>query len=123
MSILALTRRSTEAPLADTRIGDGTKIDNLVQIGHNTTIGRYCVIAGHTGISGSCVVGDGVMMGGQVGLADHVAVGDGAQIGAQSGLMRDVPAGQKWFGSPARPAREYMREIATLTKLAKKKNG
>ena len=68
-------------------------------------------------------MGDRVMMGGQVGLADHISIGDGAQIGAKSGLMRDVPAGEKWFGTPARPVREFMREVATLSKLAKKKNG
>jgi len=109
--------------LGDTLIGDGTKIDNLVQIAHNTVIGRYCVIAGLTGISGSCVVGDGVKLGGQVGLADHVSVGDGAQVGAQSGVIHNVPAGEKWFGTPAQPVRAYVRKATALARLAKKKNG
>ena len=79
----------------DTVIGEGTKIDNLVQIAHNVSIGRHCLIAGQTGISGSSQVGDFVMMGGQVGLADHVTVGAGAMLGAQSGYMSDVPAGAR----------------------------
>ena len=109
--------------LGDTIIGRGTKIDNLVQIGHNTRIGKYCVLAAQTGISGSCTIGDGVFMGGQVGLADHLTIGDGAQIAAGSGLMRDVPPGEKWGGSPARSVKDWLREIATLAKLARKKNG
>ncbi|MEM9495183.1 MAG: UDP-3-O-(3-hydroxymyristoyl)glucosamine N-acyltransferase [Pseudomonadota bacterium] len=109
--------------LADTVIGDGAKIDNLVQIGHNVRVGRHCVIAAQSGVSGSCRIGDGVMMGGQVGLADHLVIGAGAQIAAGAGLMRDVPAGEKWGGRPARLARDWLKETATLSKLAKKKNG
>lgn len=109
--------------LGDTIIGRGTKIDNLVQIGHNTRIGKYCVLAAQTGISGSCTIGDGVFMGGQVGLSDHLTIGDGAQIAAGSGLMRNVPSGEKWGGSPARSVKDWLREIATLAKLARKKNG
>ena len=108
--------------LADTVIGEETKIDNLVQIGHNARIGRYCILAAQTGISGSCDIGDRVMIGGQVGLADHLAIGAGAQIAAGSGLMRDVPAGERWGGRPARPVKELLRETATLARLAKKKN-
>ncbi|MDE3177815.1 MAG: UDP-3-O-(3-hydroxymyristoyl)glucosamine N-acyltransferase [Pseudomonadota bacterium] len=103
----------------DTVIGEGTKIDNLVQIGHNVVIGRHCVIVSQVGISGSCVIDDFVALGGQVGLAGHLHIGAGAQIGAASGVMNDVPAGQRWFGIPAQPAREHFREIATLRKLAK----
>ncbi len=109
--------------LGDTVIGDGAKIDNLVQIGHNVRIGRNCIIAAQTGISGSCRIGDGVMMGGQVGLADHLVIGDGAQIAAGSGLMRDVPPGEKWGGRPGRPVKDWLRETAALAKLAKKRNG
>ena len=106
--------------LGDTVIGQGTKIDNLVQIAHNVRIGRHCVLAAQTGISGSCVIGDGVFMGGQVGLSDHLTIGDGAQIAAGSGLMRDVPPGERWGGAPARTVREWLRETAALSKLAKK---
>lgn len=109
--------------LGDTIIGAGSKIDNLVQIGHNARIGRNCIIAAQTGLSGSCVIGDGVMMGGQVGLADHLAIGAGAQIAAGAGLMRDVPAGEKWGGRPARPVKDWLRETAMLAKLTKKRNG
>lgn len=109
--------------LGDTVIGAGAKIDNLVQIGHNARIGRNCIIAAQTGVSGSCVVGDGVMMGGQVGLADHLVIGAGAQIAAGSGLMRNVPEGEKWGGRPARPIKDWLRETAMLAKLTKKRNG
>ena len=105
----------------DTVIGEGTKIDNLVQIGHNVTIGRHCLIAGQAGISGSCTLGDYVMLGGKVGLADHITVGEGAQLGAASGVMHDVPAGEQWIGAPARPARVFMREVATLARLARRR--
>lgn len=107
--------------LGDTVIGEGSKIDNLVQIGHNVRIGRRCVLAAQTGVSGSCVIGDDVFMGGQVGLADHLTIGDGAQIAAGAGLMRDVPPGEKWGGRPGRPVRDWLKETATLAKIAKKK--
>ena len=107
----------------DTVIGEGTKIDNLVQIGHNVTIGRHCVIVSQVGISGSTDIGDFVAMGGQVGVAGHLKIGMGAQIGAQAGVMTDVPAGVTYGGSPAKPMREFMREVATLTKLAGRKLG
>ena len=109
----------------DTVIGEGTKIDNLVQIGHNVSIGRHCLIAGQTGISGSSRVGDFVMMGGQVGLADHVTVGKGAMLAAQSGHMDDVPAGERYMGTPAQPIREFMKGVVTLRRLSRerKRNG
>jgi UDP-3-O-[3-hydroxymyristoyl] glucosamine N-acyltransferase len=106
----------------DTVIGEGTKIDNLVQIGHNVTIGRHCLIAGQCGVSGSCTLGDFVMLGGQVGLADHVAVGEGAQLAARSGVMHDVPRGEQWMGAPAKPVRAFMREVATLARLARERS-
>jgi UDP-3-O-[3-hydroxymyristoyl] glucosamine N-acyltransferase len=105
----------------DTVIGEGTKIDNLVQIGHNVTIGRHCLIAGQCGISGSCTLGDFVMLGGQVGLADHITVGEGARLAAQSGVMHDVPAGVQWMGSPAKPVRAFMRDLVTLGRIGREK--
>lgn len=106
--------------LEDTVIGNGTKIDNLCQIAHNCRLGQHVLIASQTGVSGSCVIGDGVMIGGQVGMADHLTIGDGAVITAKSGLMRDIPPGEKWGGIPAKPAREWLKEIAIVAKLAKK---
>jgi UDP-3-O-[3-hydroxymyristoyl] glucosamine N-acyltransferase len=106
----------------DTVIGEGTKIDNLVQIAHNVTIGRHCVIVSQVGISGSTDIADFVAAGGQAGITGHLKIGMGAQIGAQSGVMTDVPAGAKFGGSPAKPMREHMREVATLTKLAERKS-
>lgn len=100
----------------DTIIGERTKIDNLVQIAHNVRIGRNCLIAAHTGISGSSVVGDGAMFGGRAGVVDHVTVGQGARIGAAAGVMKDVPAGETWSGVPARPVLKLMREFAWLSR-------
>lgn len=102
----------------DTVIGQGTKIDNLVQIAHNVRIGRHCAIAAHCGISGSVTIGDYAMLGGRVGLADHISIGDGAQLAASSGVMHDVPAGAKWMGTPAKPIKAHFREIATIRSLA-----
>jgi UDP-3-O-[3-hydroxymyristoyl] glucosamine N-acyltransferase len=105
----------------DTVIGDGTWIDNLVQIGHNVRMGRGCIMAGQAGISGSTHVGDFVAIGGQVGLAGHLKIGSGARIGAKSGVMNDVPAGESWFGIPAMPLKFFFRRHATLTKLSERK--
>jgi UDP-3-O-[3-hydroxymyristoyl] glucosamine N-acyltransferase len=105
--------------IRDTVIGEGTKIDNLVQIAHNVEIGRHCVLAAHTGISGSCTIGDYVMMGGRVGLADNITVGSGAMIGAAAGVMTDIPAGEKWVGVPAMPMKEFFKGVAAVRKLVR----
>ncbi|HEX3535130.1 MAG TPA: UDP-3-O-(3-hydroxymyristoyl)glucosamine N-acyltransferase [Stellaceae bacterium] len=107
----------------DTVIGPGSMIDNLVQIGHNVALGRGCILAGQVGVSGSTKLGDFVMAGGQVGFAGHLSIGKGARIGAKSGLMRDVPAGETVMGNPAVPFTQFMRQIATVERLAKKKDG
>jgi UDP-3-O-[3-hydroxymyristoyl] glucosamine N-acyltransferase len=107
----------------DTVVGENTKIDNLVQIAHNVSIGRNCVLAAFTGISGSVTIGDGCMLGGRVGVADHVVIGPGARLAAGAGVMKDVPAGQSWGGYPARPMVRWMRETAWLGRIAQKPAG
>jgi UDP-3-O-[3-hydroxymyristoyl] glucosamine N-acyltransferase len=102
----------------DTVIGAGTKIDNLVHIGHNVRIGALCLIMAQVGISGSTHVEDGAILAGQVGLAGHVIVGKGARLGAQAGVFGDVPAGETWSGYPARPHKEALRAQATLFRLS-----
>ncbi|HXF55183.1 MAG TPA: UDP-3-O-(3-hydroxymyristoyl)glucosamine N-acyltransferase [Hyphomicrobiaceae bacterium] len=109
--------------LKDTIIGEGTKIDNLVQIGHNVVIGRHCVIVGQVGISGSTELGDFVVMGGQSGIAGHLKVGHGAQIAGASHPKDDVPAGARMVGTPALPIKEWAREQGTLKKLAARGSG
>jgi UDP-3-O-[3-hydroxymyristoyl] glucosamine N-acyltransferase len=104
----------------DTTIGEATKIDNLVQVAHNVRIGKRCVIAGCTGISGSVVIEDGAMLGGSVGVADHVTIGAGARLAGATLVMRDVPAGQSWSGAPAKPIRQFFREILAVEKLARR---
>ena len=104
----------------DTIIGEGTKIDNLVQIAHNVVIGRHCVIVSQAGISGSTVIGDFAALGGQAGLTGHLKIGAGAQIGAQAGVMADVPAGARIVGSPAQPVRDLFKQTALLKRLADK---
>ncbi len=102
----------------DTVIGAGTKIDNLVHIGHNVRIGRACLIMAQVGISGSARIGDGCIIAGQAGLGGHINIGNGARIGGQSGVFGDVPAGETWSGYPARPHRESLRATAALFKLS-----
>jgi len=105
--------------LDDTVIGPGTKMDNLVQVGHNCRIGARCLLMSQVGVAGSTRVEDDVILAGQVGLGGHFTVGKGARIGAQSGVMADVPAGASYFGYPARPVREAMRGVAALARLTK----
>lgn len=104
----------------DTIIGRGSIIDNLVQIAHNVKIGKGCVVTAQVGISGSTEIGDYCVFGGQSGVAGHLKIGMGTQVGAQSGVTKDVDAGQKLMGFPARPIREYWREMAKLKKLLSK---
>lgn len=106
----------------DTVIGAGTMIDNLVHIGHNVRLGKGCVLAGQVGISGSTELGDLVVMGGQSGLAGHLNIGSGAQIAAQSGVLRNVAPGERIMGTPAKPLRRFFREVATLERVAAKKD-
>lgn len=104
----------------DTVIGDGCRIDNLVQVAHNVKLGRGCVLVAQMGIAGSCTFGDYVVCGGQVGFADHINVGSGAQVGAQSGIMRDIEPGTTVMGYPAVPIKEFMKQTAVIQKLCKK---
>jgi UDP-3-O-[3-hydroxymyristoyl] glucosamine N-acyltransferase len=101
----------------DTEIGEGTKIDNLVQIAHNVRIGRHCIVMAQVGIAGTVTVEDGVLLAGQAGLADHLTVGRGARIAAQSGVIGDVPAGATVSGYPARDHRSVLRQSAALARL------
>jgi UDP-3-O-[3-hydroxymyristoyl] glucosamine N-acyltransferase len=107
----------------DTVIGQGTMIDNLVQIGHNVVIGRGCILVSQVGISGSTRLGDFVVVAGQGGLAGHLQIGDRARIGAKSGLMRDVAAGETVVGYPAVPAKDFWRQTAFLQRAARKRTG
>ena len=104
---------------SSTVIGDGTKIDNLVQIGHNCRIGRLCMIAGSCGISGSVTMGDGVVMAGQAAIKDHVTIGHGVTIGGKSGVINDIPDGQTVLGFPAVEAKQTLKQWAMLKKMIK----
>lgn len=106
--------------IGDTRLGDDVKIDNLVQVAHNCTIGAGTVIAGHVGIAGSCHIGKGVQIGGSAGFADHLTIGDGVSVAARAGVMHNIPAGEVWSGVPAMPIREHMRLVNATRKLSQK---
>jgi UDP-3-O-[3-hydroxymyristoyl] glucosamine N-acyltransferase len=103
--------------VGETRVGAGTKIDNLVHIAHNVKIGRNCIIVAQVGIAGSTNVGHGVALAGQVGIIGHLNIGDGAKVAAQAGVSHDIPAGETWFGYPARPRTQAMRASAAFLKL------
>ena len=105
--------------LGDTVVGDGTKIDNLVQIGHNCRIGRNCLIAAMSGLSGSTTIEDGVLMGGGVGTSGHLTIGAGSVVHGRAAVTKDWQAGSKLAGAPAQDIRDFWREIATMRKLAK----
>ncbi len=107
--------------LGDTVIGAGTKIDNLVQIGHNTVVGKHCIIVAQVGISGSSRLEDGVVMGGQSAMAGHLTIGAGAKVAAQAGIMRDIEPGTVVGGSPAVPIRQFHKQTAWLAKQIMRK--
>jgi UDP-3-O-[3-hydroxymyristoyl] glucosamine N-acyltransferase len=105
----------------NTSIGEGTKIDNLVQIAHNVIVGKHCLIAAQVGIAGSATLGDFVAIGGQTGIGPHLTIGDGARIAGASGVTRDIPRGERWAGFPARPSRKFFRQYKILEMLAVKR--
>jgi UDP-3-O-[3-hydroxymyristoyl] glucosamine N-acyltransferase len=102
---------------SSTILGDGCKIDNLIQIGHNSKLGRFCIMAGQSGLAGSVTLGNGVLIGGSASITDHVTIGDGAIIGGGSGVTKDVPAGVTLLGYPAIEARDALRQWAILKRL------
>jgi UDP-3-O-[3-hydroxymyristoyl] glucosamine N-acyltransferase len=106
--------------LRDTVIGEGTKIDNLVQIAHNVTIGRHCVIVAQAGIAGSATLGDYVVLGARVGIIDHATVGEGAHLAAASNVHADVPPGARYGGTPAKPVKLWFREMTLLQRMAER---
>jgi len=103
--------------LGPTIIGQGSKIDNLVQIAHNVTLGEHCLVVSQAGIAGSTKLGNYVVLGGQVGLAGHLKIGNRVSIAAQSGVMHNIPDGEKWFGYPAQPDRQTKRQMIALQQL------
>ena len=105
------------AKISSTVIGDNTKIDNLVQIGHNVRVGMSSICCAQVGVAGTTDIGNGVILAGQVGLAGHMTIGDRAQVGAQSGVMTSIPAGQTYFGYPAMPQREAFKQQVILRKM------
>lgn len=109
--------------LTDTVIGEGAKLDNLVQVGHNVHIGRHCVLVSQVGVAGSSVIEDFAVLGGQVGVADHVRIGSGARLAARTALVsgQSIPGGQDYGGVPAKPVRQWLREIHALSGLVRRR--
>jgi UDP-3-O-[3-hydroxymyristoyl] glucosamine N-acyltransferase len=109
--------------MGDTVIGEGAKIDNLVQIGHNVQIGRHVVLVSQVGIAGSSSVGDFSVLGGQVGIADHVRIGPGSRLAARSAMVsrQEIEGGQDYGGVPAKPVREWLREIHAVSQLVRRR--
>lgn len=105
------------ATIGETRIGLGSKLDNLVHVAHNCQFGRHVLLTGQVAVAGSTRLGDGVVAGGQAGISDHLDIGDGVQIGAQGGVIGDVAAGERVWGTPARPMNRVLREQAALARL------
>ena len=107
--------------MTDTKIGDGTKIDNLCQIAHGVVIGKECFLAAGVGLAGGVVVGDRVLLAGQVGVPNGIHIGDDAEVGAKSGVFRNIPKGERWLGLPASPGIEFLRHYAWVKKSMEKK--
>jgi len=107
----------------DTVVGAGTRIDNLVQIGHNVVLGRQCIVVAQVGIAGSVTIGDFTSIGGQAAIAGHVTIGRAVQIGAQAGVISDVENGAVLLGSPAQPKRDFWRQIIALKKIERQSGG
>jgi UDP-3-O-[3-hydroxymyristoyl] glucosamine N-acyltransferase len=108
--------------LRDTVIGEGTKIDNMVQVGHNVSIGRHCVLVSQVGIAGSSTLEDFVVLGARAGVKDHVTIGEGSQIAATSNVNGNVPPGSRWGGTPAKPMRQWFREMNLVARLARERD-
>lgn len=107
---------------SSTIVGDGCKIDNLVQIGHNSVLGKFCIMAGNSGLAGSVTLGDGVIIGGSASIKDHTTIGSGAIVGAGSGVTGDIPAGKVMLGYPAIEARDALKQWAILKRLVRESN-
>ena len=107
---------------SSTILGDGCKIDNLVQIGHNSKLGKFCIMAGNSGLAGSVTLGNGVIIGGSASIKDHIVIGDGAIVGAGSGVAADIPAGKVMLGYPAVEARDALKQWAILKRLVRDAN-